>query len=241
MGQAVAAVPCDCIRRASDLESAASIQAELRAVPLDTLWKEIMSKGRLNVKDPSYMQVLSDFQCNCAAWADSYRFKLEVFAIYRIQNEVLEKSFQRAVSAMQSAPNVHVLYHGTSVSSAKAIAAHGFALPDHAGMFGKGVYFAQTPLKCWRYATTNGSRYILVCDVALGSVKISRKAAPEIGPEQGLQRSWLLKLFGAVDFDSLMAPPRQKGGSVNVPEYTLYNQELAIPRYILELREVSRC
>merc|ERR1712061_159341 len=34
------------------------------------------------------------------------------------------------------------LFHGTSLSSAQKIARNGFRLPSHAGLYGKGLYFA---------------------------------------------------------------------------------------------------
>ena len=39
------------------------------------------------------------------------------------------------------------LFHGTSKDAAHAIVADGFRLPTHGGMFGAGIYFADTPLK----------------------------------------------------------------------------------------------
>ena len=56
-----------------------------------------------------------------------------------------------------------------------AILADGFRLPSHAGMFGRGIYFADTPLKSLQYTggtfgcVGGGRRYMLVCDVELGN------------------------------------------------------------------------
>ena len=53
--------------------------------------------------------------------------------------------------------------------SARAILDEGFRLPPHAGMYGRGIYFADCPLKSLQYAGWGiGWRYMLICEVELG-------------------------------------------------------------------------
>merc|ERR1712039_1090404 len=98
------------------------------------------------------------------------------------------------------------------------------------GMFGKGVYFAKTPLKSWQYSSRKNFNYILACDVALGKSKPARKGK-NINPDVDLRRSWFQHMLGKTDYDSLRGLARCDGGSLNVPEYTIYRPERALPRF----------
>lgn len=187
--------------------------------------------------DEARERVLHDFEADCTAFADHYPFRLSVENVFAISNTELSAASQEQRLRMGE-PQLRRLYHGTSRDSARAICTDGFVLPGHAGMFGKGVYFAETPLKSWRYSSGKGSRFMIVAEVALGATKVTRKARPELNPEVDFQRSWLLQLICcARDFDSLQAVSKCDGGAVNVPEYVVYRHEQALPIYILQVRE----
>ena len=88
------------------------------------------------------------------------------------------------------------LFHGTSEDSARAVVAGGFRLPSSAGMFGRGLYFADCPLKSLQYASLPlglgaccGERYMLVCSVELGHTKLRTSAKNELDPEIDLKPS----------------------------------------------------
>merc|ERR1711879_24853 len=66
------------------------------------------------------------------------------------------------------------LFHGTVRESAKSIIQEGFRLPSYGGMFGKGVYFARTPLKSKQYIGWLGC--LLLCEVELGNSKVQQTA-----------------------------------------------------------------
>mmetsp|Transcript_154746 Transcript_154746/g.475429 ORF Transcript_154746/g.475429 Transcript_154746/m.475429 type:complete len:110 (-) Transcript_154746:7-336(-) len=102
-------------------------------------------------------------------------------------------------------------------------------------MFGRGVYFADTPMKSWQYSKKG--RYMLRCNVALGSVRQTYTAWNRIDPNRDLQRGWLPSMVGAKPYNSVEAMPRSKGGVVNVPEFTVYQAERAVPEYLLRLQE----
>lgn len=91
------------------------------------------------------------------------------------------------------------LFHGTDVAAAQQIVEAGFQIPKSPGMFGRGVYFARSPLKSEMYSKGAGlrgagfavssmfrrvvqgkeepnfaSRVMLLCDVYLGNSKCER-------------------------------------------------------------------
>merc|ERR1712056_10284 len=91
------------------------------------------------------------------------------------------------------------LFHGTSPESAHAILQNGFRLPAHAGMFGRGVYLAENPLKAGKYAGRQEGQpwwnfvgddasgdwfHMLLCDVYLGKTKTVRHARPDMSPSK---------------------------------------------------------
>lgn len=149
------------------------------------------------------------------------------------------------------------LFHGTSVENALSIVKSGFKLPDQPGMFGRGVYFADCPLKSanfskddntyslWRLFQDRKSfgrkKYgqLLLCDVYLGKSKTLRRAANQFNPAEDLKPSWLFQQIRACgvaridDYDSVSAPGGWFG-AVNVPEYIVYQPHQGIPRYLME-------
>jgi len=126
-----------------------------------------------------------------------------------------------------------MLFHGTALENALSIAQRGFQLPKHGGMFGKGIYFADCPLKSWQYVGCPG--LMLACDVELGNTRVKRTAGCD--PNRDLKRSWAAKLVGARSYDSLTAADGLLG-CVRVPEYVVYRPEQALPRYVLQLKKV---
>lgn len=190
---------------------------------------------------PEYCRLVTTFTDHCSTWEQMFPFRLTIRTVYVLSSEKLECVFRDSLSKMNSKNrDLRRLYHGTSMSAAQRIALEGFALPMKSGMFGKGIYFAEAPQKSWRFATRKQTRHLIACDVAIGNVKPVRHAAPALDPSIDLRRSWLLRAFGAEDYDSLMAPARSHGGVVNVPEFVIYHPERALPRYLIELREEPR-
>jgi len=188
--------------------------------------------------NPIFSGLVTDFDEDCSKNTDRYPFQLEVISVYSITNEKSQQAHDTAVMQLQTkSPVMKRLYHGTSMASAKTIISEGFKLPSSQGMFGKGVYFAGTPLKSWQYSKNKGSRFLLVCDVALGNAKPVRCASPKLEPEFHLKRSWIMQLFGMPDYDSIEAISKEGGGAVNVPEYVIFNPAQALPRFVVEVQE----
>merc|ERR1712061_985935 len=101
-------------------------------------------------------------------------------------------------------------------------------------MFGKGVYFADTPMKSWQYGKHG---YILQCSVELGRVRRVYKAWSGIDPNRDLRPNWVASFMGEQPYNSVQAMTRAQGGAVNLPELTVYQPERALPRYVLKCRE----
>jgi len=167
----------------------------------------------------------ADFAHDCASSQHLYDQRLTVLDVYRVSNPSLEESFQETQNELQSHdPNIKRLYHGTSAFAVKQVAADGFQLPWKPGMFGRGVYFADTPLKSWQYSTVG---FILVCDVALGCVQEARYA------------NRLTSSLG-MGYDSVVGLPRAQGGSLRIPEWVVYKTSQAIPRLLRSCTSWSR-
>mmetsp|Transcript_17201 Transcript_17201/g.49907 ORF Transcript_17201/g.49907 Transcript_17201/m.49907 type:complete len:337 (-) Transcript_17201:177-1187(-) len=177
-----------------------------------------------------------------AATEAHYGHRLQVVCAYRVQNRDLEEAYSARVGEIEtprgilgsalhhlvggSPRNVRHLFHGTSAANVLAIVRDGFRLPPKHGMFGKGIYFAKSPLKSWQYARQ--SRMILLCDVALGRTLRQRTARSQLHAESPelTKGDWI----DARGFDSVTAP----GGSVvRVAEFCIYDRLLALPRYVI--------
>merc|ERR1712113_1191604 len=132
-------------------------------------------------------------------------------------------------------PNVKQLYHGTSWECARAIIANGFQMPKIAGMFGKGIYFAGTPLKSWQYSqvSDHATQFMLVCDVALG-LETAMKNAGAPPRKNTLLNAMRCQWPSSPDCDSITGLSREQGGSLRVQEHVVYNPDQVLPRYLLE-------
>eukprot|EP00427_Karlodinium_veneficum_P025152 CAMPEP_0169119066 /NCGR_PEP_ID=MMETSP1015-20121227/31345_1 /TAXON_ID=342587 /ORGANISM="Karlodinium micrum, Strain CCMP2283" /LENGTH=264 /DNA_ID=CAMNT_0009181895 /DNA_START=24 /DNA_END=818 /DNA_ORIENTATION=+ len=127
--------------------------------------------------------------------------------------------------------NMMRLFHGTSPPNAKSIVMNGFSLPSKAGMFGKGIYFAKTPLKSVQYARkatptfglwnrvtgwfytdddgpTGEHQAMLVCDVYLGSARRVSWPNSQINNASDIRPSWCSSVFccSRRKYDSIYAP-----------------------------------
>merc|ERR1712113_1038031 len=119
---------------------------------------------------------------------------------------------------------------------ARAIISNGFRLPKKSGMFGKGIYFAQTPLKSWQYSQVSDheTQFMLVCDVALG-LETEMKDAGVPPRKIKLINSVRCQWPSSIDCDSVTGLSRDQGGSLRVQEHVVYNPDQALPIYLLEL------
>merc|ERR1712032_1060689 len=79
--------------------------------------------------------------------------------------------------------NVFRLFHGTSYGAAEAIIDGGYRLPvnpAHGSMFGKGIYFADSPQKSMQYSqyVPGHGKLLFLNRVELGQPKFARVAVP---------------------------------------------------------------
>mmetsp|Transcript_9585 Transcript_9585/g.28851 ORF Transcript_9585/g.28851 Transcript_9585/m.28851 type:complete len:373 (-) Transcript_9585:237-1355(-) len=173
------------------------------------------------------------FEASCYSWAHKYGFRLSVQRIYRM----------RSAKHRPFWDNPRHLFHGTPWESAHAIVCDGFRLPEHPGMFGKGIYFADCPLKSWQYTRDVGDGLlgccrrgglILQCLVDLGEQR--QEANANIGLK-GYDRNgwwaWLTLQHGA--YDSVVGLDHMHGGALRVPEYVVYNPNNVRVEYIFEV------
>ena len=115
-------------------------------------------------------------------------------------------------------------------------------------MFGKGLYFADCPLKSLQYSSLPlglgffgcGQRYMLLCAVELGTTKVKTTASNHLDPDRDLRPSLLQRaLLGRRDFDSVSARPKSWFGfGLRAPEYVVYDARqpiwLKMPSVLLE-------
>lgn len=183
------------------------------------------------------------FMTNCQPWAHKYDFNLSVSKIYRI-----DKPDPWTAS---SADSSRALFHGTSWEAAMGIVCDGFRLPSHPGMFGKGIYFADCPLKSWRYCfpsqemantlprITGKGGYILMCWVDLGTTRQEKVAKPDLkGYNRKSWWNWITRQRGA--YDSVTGLTEEEGGALRVPEYIVYDPKQVRLAYLFEVFKEAR-
>lgn len=166
-----------------------------------------------------------------------YPMRLDIQQAYRVRDDQRFHAsrlgvFQERLAEQGKACDCRRLFHGTTPQNALSISLFGFRLPGHAGMFGRGIYFADCPLKSWQY-TREG--IMLLCDVELGKLMTKTKADSRLDPKRAFQRSWLMRFFCQKNYDSVVAE-----GCVRVPEFVVYHPEQAAPRYVLILHVSPR-
>lgn len=155
---------------------------------------------------------------------------LKICQVYDIQSPHAS-SWEKKVN-IWSKPNISMLFHGTTSDAVISIVCNGFRLPpkSHFNMYGAGIYFARHPQKSFDYTGLGG--YILVCDVALGVTKKVHTARPSFDPSSDLNKSsWG---FWSKKCHSVHAPA---GAATVSDEYVIYDPLLALPRYLISVKE----
>jgi len=186
------------------------------------------------------------FKAASAQWQHKYDFGLTVKQLYRV-----DRPNRGVTPSAGTSGRERKLFHGTQREHAKAIIADGFRLPSNPGMFGKGIYFADCPLKSWRYCfasrqlsllipeTLGQGGLILMCWVDLGTTREERVAAPSLtGYNHRGWYAWLTRGRGA--YDSVVGVTEEGGGALRVPEYVIYNPDQAHITYMFEVMQCSK-
>ena len=202
------------------------------------------------LEDDAAMAELRDWVgAQCETQRGHYGFGMALRDAWRVSNPELDAQLadaQADMGARGKPADLRRFFHGTRRDSASAITRDGFRLPAWHGMFGRGVYFADCPLKSLRYTGWGvGRKYMLVCDVEMGRSLVQRSARPEIDPEGGVPigrggGGWSLlpSLEPQPSFDSVSVPASWVG--VRVPEYIVYQGRQAVPRYVLAVEQVRK-
>ena len=191
------------------------------------------------VTGEEFVSLQVEFEAAVKAYQAKYRFGIRLISAYRVNNATLRDGFEDRRGILRNkgkSDAVSRLYHGTSEKAAKIIVQRGFMLPRRAGMFGKGIYFADTPLKSLQYTQQDGRGVMLVCDVALGNSMVKHSADNTLETEsQKFKRGFIPRLLGQKSFDSVTAGKL----AVRVPEYVVYNSTQAVPRYVLMVEKTK--
>jgi len=173
------------------------------------------------------------FEARATAYSDKYPFWLHLAHLYRVDPAV---GGPKQGPLSRTAAGMH-LFHGTRRESAHGIMQDGFRLPNRPGMFGKGIYFADCPLKSWQY--TDGvmhirNGYILLCWVELG--RQSHHKAASNGLTRPPRRTFMQWLRNEERYTSVVGDDQGAGGALRVPEYVIYDTCKVQIDYICEVK-----
>lgn len=103
----------------------------------------------ISPSDPEWDHLELFVKENSAAYTQHYRCRMKLVKVWRVlPNHVLESNQQKAAKLGKATK----LFHGTSPGALQSILQDGFRLPESGGMFGRGVYFAECPLKSAQYS-----------------------------------------------------------------------------------------
>lgn len=205
-------------------------------------------------EEAAWKEVSELLQARSRPHTSHYGCSLKLTRLWRVsQSEHLRQKRSRA----EVLGGATQLFHGTSMGNALKICKSGFQLPQKAGMFGRGVYFADCPLKSANFApdsSTGSFQYLreygisglwkkktgqmLLCDVYLGQSKTLRRACSKLDPSNDLKpSSWFERiacaLSGSEEYHSVYVPGGLFG-AVNVSEYVVYQEHQGIPTYLVE-------
>eukprot|EP00927_Polykrikos_kofoidii_P015818 TRINITY_DN17083_c0_g1_i2.p1 TRINITY_DN17083_c0_g1~~TRINITY_DN17083_c0_g1_i2.p1 ORF type:complete len:392 (-),score=34.60 TRINITY_DN17083_c0_g1_i2:60-1235(-) len=192
----------------------------------------------VNKKTDEFKKLASEFAACNVSQQDKYPMDLEIQSAYRLDQRSQETSKLTRKNLVRT-DRGRRLYHGTPRHSAQAIVSDGFRLPAKAGMFGKGIYFADCPLKSWQY--TDGisglrSGVMLCCWVELGRTSPQGGAWPSLRAPPA--RSFWDWITGESEFQSVTGLTQEEGGSLRVPEYIIYDPAHVEVDYIFEVGSI---
>ena len=145
-----------------------------------------------------------------------HNWRPNITKIARVTNLALEVKFERA-KANAFGPNIGQKFHGTGDDGIEGITKNGFRMPAHAGMYGRGIYFATDSSKSARYSAQ--SNKLLLCDVLLG------RSMNVTGANNSLNGDFIRQR----GFDSVYAP---RGTAVANDEFVIFDPDQALPRYV---------
>lgn len=135
-----------------------------------------------------------------------------------------------------------MLWHGTKVPYVSSILQNGLKLPQHRGLFGAGIYFADRVSKSVAYCdySRTGHGYLFLCDVLLDKVyeanslfssSPSKQSVKGMGnhiPDPG----WNMKIDGCTW--PLGRTIKTSGHPLDLNEYVVYNQTQVQPKYLIK-------
>jgi|JI9StandDraft_1071089.scaffolds.fasta_scaffold228563_1 hypothetical protein len=199
-------------------------------------------------------------------------FIANIFAVERMHER---ENFQTWKEKTENGSNM-LLWHGTKAENVVGILQTGFRIApsdaQHTGaMFGEGVYFADIFNKAYQYSQSNNfnhfgskqakkpaKRYIFLCEVALGTMKVLYQAEQvkklpnkthqsvmgfgKVGPNKEenifLPNGCVVPIGKIIENEQPKLPPNV-WWSLQHNEYVVYDTTQIKVRYLLELRDQS--
>uniref|UniRef100_A0A1I8J2R6 Poly [ADP-ribose] polymerase n=1 Tax=Macrostomum lignano TaxID=282301 RepID=A0A1I8J2R6_9PLAT len=146
--------------------------------------------------------------------------------VEKVLNASLKRKFLSYKSALMFEPDrCELKFHGTSAEGVEGIITSGFRLPEKAGMYGAGIYFASDSSKSAREIYTKGSNMLMLCEVLLG------RSLTVLGATKD---TYNFKRMRQEKYDSLFAPrnSRATNGVMN-DEFVVFEPAQAYPKYIV--------
>jgi len=192
-----------------------------------------------------FKEQLDYFTASCnLRWKHKYNYRLKLHKLWRVDRPDDDDDDGRPMTPSDRGRH---LFHGTGTESAQGIVRDGFRLPKTGGMFGKGIYFADCPMKCWSYCCKQlrfgGRGLVFLCRVDLGTqcrkkwgdssldaVVLAEKRKTWWGWAQGYTKK----------YDSVVGLTEEEGGSLRVPEYIVYRTDRIKICYLCEVAHVGK-
>lgn len=124
-------------------------------------------KRNLRVKQLSHWDPITELIRDYfrKSFVHEHNINLNIVQIWQVFNsEHNERFVRKGYDQMDN----WLLWHGTKRDNLVSILDHNLRLPDHPGMFGKGIYFADRVTKSAQYTDGKGAEVLLLYRVALG-------------------------------------------------------------------------
>eukprot|EP01132_Coremiostelium_polycephalum_P004671 gene4671-5836_t len=194
---------------------------------IDTRFKAMKCDIKhLDSQSKEYKKIIDQFKKQSS--------NIDIKNIYSIKRKE-EENYQFSIS------NEKQLYHGSNPSNLLGILSRGLLTPNLStsvgsgrrdiGYLGSGIYFGNKPSTCVQYCKSslfNNSKYMFMCQVALGSVKKYTSHQPQLtAPPKG---------FNSVQGVSNTTNP---GSVFTDDEIVIYDSKQQVVRYLVEFTDNS--
>jgi len=218
--------------------------------PLDYVYQSLRIDVEELGKDNNEAKIIKKYAvstgCTC-----------EILSVFKLQR----KGEPHRINQWKNLPNHLLLWHGSSVSNFIGILYHGLKIapkeaPVSGYAFGKGIYFADVFEKSLGYCrvdSRSGTGFILLCEVALGTMYETDKTEYMETAHQGFNSTKALGQMGPDFNNSVVLPngvkiPYGSSGPLEDPklpptrffqhnEYIVYDESQVRLRYMIQFKQ----